>query len=104
MSDPKKKSTPRPQKQKVPAPKPTPTYQPSRKDRLRPAELVIFSAILALFVGLVVLITTRQPLLAVICLGLAFIASLVILAMLSLGFKPNKEEIADLHEQDRREA
>lgn len=87
-------------REKKPKPKPTPTYEPSRKDRLRPAELLGFSGALAVFVGLVVILTTRQPLLAAICLVLAFIGALVVLAMLSLSFKPNDEEVADLNEQN----
>lgn len=86
--------------EKKPKPKPTPTYEPSRKDRLRPAELLGLSGVLAVFVGIIVILTTHQLLLSAICLVLAFIGALVVLAMLSLSFKPNDEEIADLHEQN----
>jgi hypothetical protein len=58
--------------------------KPSRRDRFRPAELVGLAAVVGLFAGLVVLLTTRDIGLAVIFLGVAFIASLLILAMLAL--------------------
>jgi len=76
------------------------SYEPSRRDRLRPAELVGFSAVLALFVGLVTLLATREWVLSSIAFGVVFIISLVVLAMFSLSFKPNAEESQDLDEQD----
>lgn len=74
---------------------------PSRKDRLRPLELVGISAVVAIFVGLVVLVSTRQPVLALVFLGVAFIVSLVVIAMLSLAVKPDDAEISDLDQQDK---
>lgn len=74
---------------------------PSRKDRTRPAELLILSLILGAFTGLVVYLVTRELVLSVIFLGVVFIASLVVLAMLSLAMRPNREEKLDLDEQDR---
>ena len=76
-------------------------HQPTRKDRFRPVELLVISAILAVFVGLIVLMSTRQLLLASIFLGIAFIVALVGLAMFSLAFKPNADEVSDLEEQNR---
>jgi undecaprenyl pyrophosphate phosphatase UppP len=73
---------------------------PSRQDRLRPLEFVVISVIVAVFIGLVVLFTTRQPILAVIFFGVAFIVSLVVIAMLSLAIKPNEAEQTDITEQD----
>jgi hypothetical protein len=58
--------------------------KPSRRDRFRPAELVGLAFVVGLFAGLVVLLTARDLGLAVIFLGVAFIASLLILAMLAL--------------------
>lgn len=78
------------------------TFQPSRKDRLRPLELIGFSAVMAGFVGLVVLLSTREFVVGVISFGVAFIVVLVAIAMFSLTFKPDAAEIADLDEQDRR--
>ena len=73
---------------------------PSRQDRLRPLEFVVISAIIAVFIGLVVLFTTRQPILALVFFGVAFIVSLVVIAMLSLAIKPNEAEQTDISEQD----
>jgi uncharacterized membrane protein HdeD (DUF308 family) len=77
--------------------------QPSRRDRLKPVELLVLSAVMALFVGLVVLLSTRQPLLAVVFFGVAFIVSLVIMAMFSLSIKPNDREQHEIDDdtQDR---
>lgn len=74
---------------------------PSRRDRTRPAELLGLSAIFAVFVGLVVLMSTRELVLALVFAGIAFIVSLVVLAMLALAVRPDKDEKLDLDEQDR---
>ena len=76
---------------------------PSRRDRTRPVELIGLSAIFAVFVGLVVLMSTREVVLALIFAGIAFIVSLVGLAMLSLAERPDKEEKLDLLSQDADE-
>jgi hypothetical protein len=60
----------------------------------------MLAAIVAVFIGLVVLFSTRNLELAVIFLGVSFIVSLVVIAMLSLAVKPGEEEKLDLHEQD----
>ena len=75
--------------------------QPSRRDRTRPLELLGLSGILAIFAGLVVLMSTRDIVLALIFVGIAFIVSLVILAMLALAVRPTGDEQIDLDEQDR---
>lgn len=77
---------------------PTP---PSRRDRTRPAELIGLAGAMAIFTGLVVLLSTRQVELTLIFLGVAFIVSLVGLAMLALAVRPTGEEKFDLSEQDR---
>ena len=70
--------------------------QPSRRDRARPAELVGLSAIIAGFVGVVVLISTRDyrseggPVLTLVAFGGTFILALLMFAMLALAEKPNK--------------
>jgi hypothetical protein len=76
---------------------------PSKKDRLRPLELLVLSAIVALFVGVVVAASTRDVLLGVIFLGIAFILTLMTLAMLALSVKPDDAEKTDLDEQDHPE-
>jgi UDP-N-acetylmuramyl pentapeptide phosphotransferase/UDP-N-acetylglucosamine-1-phosphate transferase len=58
---------------------------PTRRERFRPLELVIGSGILGLFTGVVVLAVTRQPPLAAIFTGVAFISALLVLAMLALA-------------------
>lgn len=75
-------------------------HQPSRSDRLKPAELVGISAVMALFVALVILLTTRDVVLTLIAFGGTFIIALVVIAMLVLGMKPNAAEETDLEEQD----
>ena len=74
--------------------------KPSRRDRTRPVELLVLSGILGVFAGLVVFMSTREIILAVVFLGIAFIVSLVVLAMLSLAVQPTVDEKIDLAEQD----
>jgi hypothetical protein len=66
--------------------------QPSKRD--------VLSAVMALFVGLTVLLATRNPLLAVIFFGVAFIVVLVVIAMMVLTFKPNKSEQTELDDDE----
>ena len=74
---------------------------PSLRDRLRPLELLSISAGLALFVGLVILLVSRELWLAGIGFGVAFIVSVMMIALLALSAKPNAAEKIDLEEQDR---
>lgn len=74
--------------------------RPSLRDRMKPAEFLGIAVVLALFAGLIVLMSTREPILALIFFGVAFIATLVVLAMFALGFKPDEEERRDLAEQN----
>lgn len=76
---------------------------PSRRDRTRPAELLGISVVLAVFAGLVVLMSTRDLALSAIFFGVAFIVSLVVLAMLALAVTPTGDERLDLDQQDRDE-
>lgn len=76
---------------------------PSRRDRLRPLELVGFAAVLAIFSGLVVLMATRDLVLAAVALGIAFIVSIMMVALVGLGGKPSQEDIEarkDLQQPD----
>lgn len=75
---------------------------PTMRDRMRPAELLGLSAVFGVFAGLVVLMTTRDIILAVIFFGIAFIVSVVVIAMLVLAMKPNPGEKIELAEQDRK--
>lgn len=81
-------------------PRLTQNLQPSRRDRFLPVELLAISAGLAVFVGLIVLIATREFVLAGIGLGVTFIVALVLLALFALAFKPTEAEVEDIHEQD----
>ncbi|HEU4850490.1 MAG TPA: hypothetical protein VFS93_08770 [Terrimesophilobacter sp.] len=74
---------------------------PSLRDRLRPLELLGLSAVIGLFTGLVLMLTTREVWLAAIGFGVAFILSVVTIALLALSATPNADERTDLDEQDR---
>jgi hypothetical protein len=82
---------------------------PTRRDKLRPLELVGFAGVLAVFAGLVVLLVLRTPdgvvdfVRAGIVTGVVFIVSLMVLALLGLGGKPSAEDVEarkDLHQPD----
>ncbi|AZH81945.1 hypothetical protein EAO79_02810 [Plantibacter sp. PA-3-X8] len=74
--------------------------KPNRDDVLQPIELLVLSGVMGVFTGVVVLMSTREIVLSLIGLGIAFIASLVVLAMLALAVKPDFQEKLDLDEQD----
>jgi membrane protein implicated in regulation of membrane protease activity len=78
----------------------TQNLQPTRRDRFLPLELLGISGGLAVFVGLIVLIATREFVLAGVALGITFIISVVLLALFALAFKPTEAEVEDIHEQD----
>lgn len=73
--------------------------EPTRRDRLRPLELVGFAGVLAVFAALVVLLVLRTPegvvdfARAGIAAGAVFIVSLLTLALIGLGGKPSKEDL-----------
>jgi membrane protein implicated in regulation of membrane protease activity len=73
---------------------------PSRREVLRPAELVGGSAILAVFTGLIMWMGSRSWIVAAVGFGVAFIVSLVVTALFVQSVKPKDDEIADLAEQD----
>lgn len=68
---------------------------------MRPAELLGLSAVFGAFAGLVVLMTTRDIILALIFFGVAFILSVVFIAMLVLAMKPNPGEQSELAGRDQ---
>jgi amino acid permease len=72
--------------------------QPTRRDRYRPVEFIGLSFAIALVGALVVLMSSRDLKFALIVLGVAFVACLVLMAMFVLAAKPNKEEINDIEE------
>lgn len=60
------------------------------------------AAIVALFIGFVVVLSTREVILALVFAGVAFIVSLITLAMLTLAMKPDDSEKVDLTDQDHQ--
>jgi hypothetical protein len=75
-----------------------PVSKPSRRDLLRPLEMVGGAAIAAIFVGLIVLMVTREWVFAGIALGVVFIIVLVVLAVFTMTIKPDAAETAELDE------
>ncbi|MBU6265051.1 MAG: hypothetical protein KGM14_02495 [Actinomycetales bacterium] len=73
---------------------------PTLRDRLKPVEILIVSALLGIFTGLVVLMSSRDIILSSIAFGAVFIVCLVAMAMFVLAIKPNKQELLDIEEQD----
>jgi len=55
---------------------------------------------MAVFTGLITLMSTRDVILSLIFLGVAFVVVLVVLAMLVLAVRPDGEELTDLDEQN----
>lgn len=79
-----------------PGQSPREPYQPSRRELLRPAEYVGGAAIAAIFVGVVVLVATRDWMLTLIGTGGVFIVVLMVLALLQMALKPDAFEQAEL--------
>ncbi|WP_419817886.1 hypothetical protein [Glaciibacter flavus] len=77
------------------------TPPPSRRDLLRPIEMLGGAAIGSIFVGLIVLMVTREVQLAAIAFGVVFIVVLVALAMFALVMKPDAAEFEEIAEEDR---
>ena len=62
--------------------------RPSRRERLRPAEYVMLSGFMALFALLIVLMVTRDIVLALIVAGLIFVVVIIGISMLILAMTP----------------
>lgn len=77
--------------------------QPTLRERTRPAELLGLSGVLAVFTGLIVLMATRDAVIALIFAGVAFIVGVVGIAMLALAVQPTGDEKLDLTEQDNEQ-
>lgn len=76
-------------------------HKPTRSEILKPVELVAISAAMGLFVGLTILLATRNLALSSISLGITFIIALVVIAMFTLSMKPDEAEKSDLDEQNQ---
>lgn len=74
--------------------------QPTRRQRLKPFEYLAFAAAAGAFIALVILLTVRDVVLALIFGGVGFIGTLLITATLMLAIKPKGRSAADL---DKRE-
>ena len=64
--------------------------EPRQRIMLKPGELVALAGIIAVFIGLITLMVTRDPIIAAIAFGAAFVIDLVTLAMLMLAVTPNR--------------
>lgn len=64
--------------------------EPRPRVTLGPGELVGLAALVALFVGLITLMVTREPIFSLIVFGGTFVLDLVTLAMLMLAITPNR--------------
>lgn len=73
---------------------------PSRREIMRPWELVVGALLAAAFAGAIILAGTREIELTLIAVGGIFIITLMTLAMFVLAIKPKPDEIADIAEQD----
>jgi len=71
---------------------------PSRRDRLRPVELILLAGVLSIVGGLVVLMVSRDLKFMFIIIGISFVVILVLMATFVLLAKPNKTELADIEE------
>ena len=74
--------------------------QPTRRQQLKPFEYVAFAGVAGIFVGLVVMLTVRDVVLALVFFGVAFIGTLLITATLMLAIKPRGRSAADLDERE----
>jgi hypothetical protein len=75
----------------VSEPQPTPT----RREKMRPVELLVMAGVFGVFVGAFVFMGTREWGLAAIMAAVAFIASLVVLATLLIAVGPKLDERVD---------
>ena len=64
--------------------------EPRPRITLRPGELVGLAALVAVFVGLITLMVTREVMLSLIVFGATFVLDLITLAMLMLAVTPNR--------------
>ena len=65
-----------------------PDHTPTRREKMKPVELLVMAAIFGVFVGAFVFMGTREWGLSLIMAAVAFIASLVVLATLLIAVGP----------------
>lgn len=66
---------------------------PARPSKLTPVELLVGSALMAVFAGIVLIISTRDWMLTLIAVGIVFLVGLAMLTLLSRNIKPNSRDI-----------
>ena len=74
--------------------------QPTRRQQLKPFEYLAFAAVAGAFVGLVILLSVRDVVLALVFGGVGFIGTLLITATLMLAIKPTGRSAADLAKRE----
>ncbi|ERG64150.1 MULTISPECIES: hypothetical protein [Agrococcus] len=74
--------------------------QPTRKQQLKPFEYLAFAGAAGLFIGLIVFMTVRDVVLALVFGGVGFILTLLLTATLMLAVKPKGRSSADLDKRD----
>ena len=74
-------------------PQPQDPIEPTRRDRLKPLELLGFSGVLAVFAGLVVLMASRSWMLGLIFAVITFIVCVMMVALVGLGKQPSEEDL-----------
>lgn len=78
----------------------TKANKPSMRDVLKPVELLALAGAMGVFTGLIAFMATRDLVIGLIGLGVAFIVGLVLLAMFALSIAPTEDEKRDIEEQD----
>lgn len=73
---------------------------PTRRQKLKPFEYLVFAAVAGGFIGLVVMLSVRDVTLALIFGGIGFIATLLLTATMMLSIKPKGRSAADLDKRD----
>lgn len=77
--------------------------RPSLRQRLKPLELVGIAAVLGVFAGAIALVGSRSIDVALILAGVAFIAALLVLAMLALAAGDQQPREPELPVLDRQQ-
>ena len=72
-----------------------PQHTPTRREKMKPVELLVMAGVFGVFVGAFVFMGTREWGLALIMAAVAFIASLVVLATLLIAAGPKLDERVD---------
>ncbi|WP_413317501.1 ABC transporter ATP-binding protein [Agrococcus sp. 1P02AA] len=78
--------------------------QPSRRQKLKPFEYLVFAVVAGGFIGLVVMLSVRDITLAIIFGGIGFIGTLLLTATMMLAIKPKGRSAADLDKREGFEA